>query len=167
MDTDQGLRTRIGRVRGFLIAVAYQHLDRLGHEADSRRISQAFRKLLALLVASRVVKQFCTGPGASGAKVLSAELKVPSPLLQDLLNDLVTCGVLVEVKGTPNHDALYQPSTDPDRMTIYHVLSKLEEEGRDDLPLAASDTLDKLRESMAELREAVQSSPSNLLLKQL
>jgi membrane protein len=152
---------------GAQIAVAYQHMDRLGYEADSQPVSQAFRRLLALLVASRVVKQFCSGPGASHARALSADLKVPNPLLQDLLKDLVTCGVLVEVKGKPNHDALYQPSTDPDLMTIYYVLSKLDEEGRDDLPLVDSDTLDKLRESMATFRAALQSSPANLLLKEL
>jgi hypothetical protein len=52
-------------------------------------------------------------------------------------------------------------------MTIQFVLSKLEAAGRDDLSLVASDTLDKLRESMAKFHEAVQSSPANLLLKQL
>jgi membrane protein len=152
---------------GAQIAVAHQHLDRLAYEAESQQVSQAFRRLLALLVANRVVKQYCSGSGASSAKALFAELKVPSPLLQDLLKDLVACGVLVEVKGMPNLDALYQPSTDPDRLSIHYVLSKLEEDGRDDLPLVGSDTLDKLRESMARFREAEQLSPANLLLKQL
>jgi membrane protein len=152
---------------GAQIAVAYQHLDRLAYEADSEQVSPAFRRLLALLVANRVVKQFCSGSGATSAKALSAELKVPSPLLQDILKDLVTCEVLVEIKGKPNHDALYQPATDPDRMTIYYVLSKLEEDGRDDLPVVGFDTFDKLRDSMARFREAVQTSPANVLLKKL
>jgi membrane protein len=152
---------------GAQIAVAYQHLDRLGYEANPQQLSPAFRRLLTVMVATRVVKEFCSGSGASSAKALSSELNVPSLLLQELLKDLVTCGVLVEVKGMPNQDALYQPATDPERMTIQFVLSKLEETGRDDLPLVDSDTLNKLRESMARFREAVQSSPANLLLKQL
>jgi membrane protein len=152
---------------GAQIAVAYQHLDRLGYEADSQPVSPAFRRLLALLAATRVVQQFCSGSSAASAKALSAELKIPGPLLRDLLQDLVACGVLVEVKGRPDHDALYQPATDPDRISIHSVLSKLEQAGRDDLPPVGSDTLAKLRTSMASFDQAVQSSPANLLLKQL
>jgi membrane protein len=152
---------------GAQISVVTQNLDRFAFEADSRRISPAFRRLLTLLVASQVVKQFCFGEGASGAASLSSQLKVPRPLLQDLLGDLVACGVLVEIKSISDGDAHYQPGTDPDRITLHHVLARLETTGSNDLPVERSDDFLKLSESMEKFRETIQSSPANLLLKRL
>ena len=152
---------------GAQVSVAYQNLDRLGFEADSQAISPGLRRLLTLLVATQVVKRFCLAEGASSSKTLCSELKVPRPLLQDLLNDLSACGLLVEVKTNSNQDAFYQPGIDPDRMSIQYVIARLEENGRTDLPVDRSETFVKLCESMAKFRDAVDSSPANLLLKQL
>ena len=152
---------------GAQVSVAYQNLDRLGFEADSQTISLGLRRLLTLLVATQVVKRFCLAEGPSSSKTLCNELKVPRPLLQDLLNDLSACGLLVEVKTNSNQDAFYQPAIDPDRMTIQYVIARLEENGRTDLPVDRSETFVKLSESMAKFRDAVDSSPANLLLKQL
>jgi len=152
---------------GAQVSVAYQNLDRLGFEADSQAISPGLRRLLTLLVATQVVKRFCLAEGASSSKTLCSELKVPRPLLQDLLNDLSACGLLVEVKTNSNQDAFYQPGIDPDRMSIQYVIARLEENGRTDLPVDRSEAFVKLCESMAKFRDAVDSSPANLLLKQL
>jgi membrane protein len=152
---------------GAQVSVACQNLDRLGFEADSQTISLGLRRLLTLLVATQVVKRFCLGEGASSSKTLCSELKVPPPLLQDLLNDLSACGLLVEVKTDSNHNAFYQPAIDPDRITIQYVIARLEENGRTDPPVDRSETFTKLFESMAKFRDAVDSSPANLLLKQL
>lgn len=152
---------------GAQISVVTQNLDRFAFEADSRRISPAFRRLLTLLVASQVVKQFCFGEGSSGTASLSSQLKIPRPLLQDLLGDLVACGVLVEIRSDLDGDPRYHPGTDPDKITLHYVLAGLEANGNDDLPVEHSDGFLKLSESMEKFREIVQSSPANLLLKRL
>ncbi|HAA05653.1 MAG TPA: YihY/virulence factor BrkB family protein [Syntrophobacteraceae bacterium] len=152
---------------GAQISVVTQNLDRFAFEADSRRISPAFRRLLTLLVASQVVKQFCFGEGAAGMLSLASQLRIPRPLLQDLLGDLVACGVLVEIRGDSDGDPRYQPGTDPDRITVHYVLARLEANGGDDLPVEHSGDFLKLSQSMEKFRESVQSSPANLLLKQL
>lgn len=152
---------------GAQISVVTQNLDRFAFEADSRRISPAFRRLLTLLVASQVVKQFCFGEGAAGMLSLASQLRIPRPLLQDLLGDLVACGVLVEIRGDSDGDPRYQPGTDPDRITVHYVLARLEANGGDDLPVEHSGDFLKLSQSMEKFRESVRSSPANLLLKQL
>lgn len=152
---------------GAQISVVTQNLDRFAFEADSRRISPAFRRLLTLLVASQVVKQFCFGEGAAGMLSLASQLRIPRPLLQDLLGDLVACGVLVEIRGDSDGDPRYQPGTDPDRITVHYVLARLEANGGDDLLVEHSGDFLKLSQSMEKFRESVRSSPANLLLKQL
>ncbi len=152
---------------GAYLSFAYQRLDRFHFPGDIQLLSPRARTLLALLVSAQVVKRFCSAEGITNEKEISEELKIPLSVLQNLLDTLVTCGVLSRVRGNANDDEFFHPAIDPDRMTLHFVMSRLDGCGLDDPPAARSESFFQLSTSLEQLREAIEASPANVLLKHL
>lgn len=152
---------------GAYVSHAFQNLDRLTIEQSTNRISHAGRRLLALFLVNRVLRHFCDFGGGLSMKAIAGGVKLPVSVLQRLLEDLVACGVLSEVKSPDEDDALYQPGLDPEKITIQMVIELLDRSGSEELPLVASETFVRLTESLDTFRAAVQESPANVLLKNI
>jgi membrane protein len=88
-------------------------------------------------------------------------------LLGETLEELLACGVLSQVKSDGAREAMYLPGLDPQRISIQLVMDRLDQNGSQDLPLPPSDTLERITESLEQFRRVVQSSPANLLLKDI
>jgi len=152
---------------GAYVSHAFQNLDRLTIEQSTNRISHAGRRLLALFLVNRVLRHFCDFGGGLSMKAIAGGVKLPVSILQRLLEDLVACGVLSEVKSPDEDDALYQPGLDPEKITIQMVIELLDRSGSEELPLIASETFVRLTESLDTFRAAVRESPANVLLKNI
>ncbi|MDD5657131.1 MAG: YihY/virulence factor BrkB family protein [Elusimicrobia bacterium] len=152
---------------GAEIAFAYQNVDTYEFEPDSLRVSGAFKRLLALRVASFAVKRFCQGRPPSPETAFSRELDIPIRLVRQILFELASAGVLSEVVAEAGEEKAYQPARSAESCTIQDVVELLDDKGTADIPVLESPELRRLRESLAELARTVRSSPANLRLKDL
>ena len=114
---------------GAEISYAYQNADSYEHEADQLAISSYNRKILALLVMNRIVKNFVKGDPALNAVQLSEQLDIPVRLIRDLLYDLINAKILSEIVTTDIKEVAYQPSVDPNRITVNYLLDLLDRKG--------------------------------------
>lgn len=150
---------------GAEISFAYQNMETYEFEPDSLRISYSFRRLLTLRMASFAVKRFCGGEPPAAEADFARSLDIPIRLVRQILFELVCAGVFVEVVAAAGCDKAYQPARSAEGWTIRDVMGMLEEKGTADIPVLDSPELKKLRQSVAELAEAVRRSPANLTLK--
>jgi len=152
---------------GAEISFAYQYVDTYEFEPDRRQISPAFKRLLTLQIAHRVISTFSKGKMPLTASKLSQALEIPVRLVQQILDELVESEILsiTEIKG--NEKLAYQPARDINFITIKSIIEALEQKGVDNIPVAQTPELQSLSEALWTFSAEIEKSPANCLLKDI
>jgi len=152
---------------GAEISFAYQYVDTYEFEPDRRQISPAFKRLLTLQIAHRVISTFSKGKMPLTASKLSQILEIPIRLVLQLLDELVECEIfsITEIKG--NEKLAYQPARDINIITIKSIIEALEQKGVDNIPVAQTPELQSLSEVLWTFSAEIEKSPANCLLKDI
>ena len=82
---------------GAEISFANQNVDRYEFESDARHISSRFKRLVSLMIANLVVKNFALGKKSLTATEISQELKVPIRIVRDIIYELVEVKIFSEI----------------------------------------------------------------------
>jgi membrane protein len=152
---------------GAELSFASQNVTTYEYEPDSLKVSPAFKKLLTLGVAHLLVHNFKEGQTPLTDSQISERLRIPIRLLHKILYELVSSRLFVETKTHVDHKFGYQPARDINRLSIKNVLEAIEQNGNDDIPVANTEELNVLSESLKKLGEAMENSPANMLLKDI
>jgi membrane protein len=150
---------------GAEISFAHQNVDTFEFEPDSSAVSQAFKKLLALRIVHLLVKHFSDGDTSWNETKISHTLQIPIRLVRQILYELVASGIISQIKIDDDEAAAFQPARNPENLTIKYVLSAMEQRGSDNIPVAQSEELKKLEESLKRFDVLIENSPDNVLLK--
>jgi membrane protein len=152
---------------GAELSFASQNVTTYEYEPDSLKVSPAFKKLLTLGVAHLLVHNFKEGQTPLTDSQISERLRIPIRLLHKILYELVSSRLFVETKTHVDHKFGYQPARDINRLSIKNVLEAIEQNGNDDIPVAYTEKLNVLSESLKKFGEVMEKSPSNRLLKDI
>lgn len=150
---------------GAEISFAEQNVDTYEFEPDCLKVSQHFRKLLALQITQLCIRNFDREDRPWQADDISHHLELPIRLVNQVLYDLTEAGILSEVRIQENQMVGYQPAMDPDKLTIYKVLTTLERKGQDNIPFVESDESQIIKSSLEDFGRTVEALPANRLLK--
>lgn len=152
---------------GAEISFAHQNVDTYEFEPDSEHINLSFKRLLSLLIAHLLTKHFSDGEKPLTAQQISHSLEIPVRLVRQILFELVHSNIMSEVKTDNEKELAYQPAFDIHRLTLAHVLEALDQRGVGSIPVVQSRELGVLSEALEGIREAVDRSPANRLLKDI
>jgi membrane protein len=152
---------------GAEITFAHQNVDTYEFEPESLRASLSFKRLIALGITQICIRNFYNGDKPWGAREISNALGIAVRLTNQILYDLVQCGVLAETIGTDEKDPLYQPARDLNLLSINSVIQALDGLGNKDLPLVRSEEIKKISKCMEEFTSVINKSDANLLLKDI
>lgn len=152
---------------GAEISFAHQNVDTFEFEPDSLRVSHAFKRLLSLRIVNLLVKHFSDGDSSWNEAKISDTLGIPVRLVRQILHELVACGIISQVKVDEDEATAFQPARNPDNMTIKYVVDALEQRGSDHIPVAQSEELRSLGQSLKRFDELVEKSSDNVLLKDI
>jgi membrane protein len=152
---------------GAEIAFAHQNMETYEFEPDCLMVSHAFKRLLSLRVVHLLVAHFAEGERAWNAVEISHKLEIPIRLVQQILFELLSAGVLAEVTVDNDRGIAYQPARDPETMTVKYVMDKLDKQGSDNIPVARSEELGKISESLKVFGDLIAQSPANRRLKEI
>ena len=152
---------------GAEISFSYQYVDTYEFEPDLRQISPAFKRLLTLQVANRVISTFSKGKMPLTASNLSQALEIPIRLVQQLLDELVESEIFSITEIKENEKLAYQPARDINIITVKSIIEALEQKGVDNIPVAQTPELQSLSEVLATFSDEIEKSPANLLLKDI
>jgi len=152
---------------GAEISFAHQNVDTYEFEPDCLKVSYSFKRLLSLAITHFLIKGFSSGDNPPTADVISHALDIPIRLMRQILYELVEAGLISEVKTKEYKDVAYHPSRDIDVFTIKYVTDALEKRGINNIPVAETKTFNELSNSLRELSNILEKSPSNKQLKDL
>jgi membrane protein len=152
---------------GAEISFAHQNVDTFEFEPDSLGVSHAFKRLLSLRIVNLLVKHFSDGDTSWNEVKISDTLGIPVRLVRQILHELVACGIISQVKVDEDEATAFQPARNPDNMTIKYVVDALEQRGSDHIPVAQSEELRSLGQSLKRFDDLIEKSPDNVLLKEI
>jgi len=146
---------------GAEISFFHHNFESYEHEYDSSKISFSSKKLICLQIVTLIVNAFIKNESPLTIPDITQKLEIPRRLLQQLLYDLQTAGIIAEVKTEDNEDIAYQPAKDPHQLTIGSVVTSLEKIGLNEMLLPKSATLEQFTKSLEGFERAILRSQSN------
>jgi len=152
---------------GAEVSFAHQNVDMYEFEPDYLKISPYFKKLLSLQIAHLLIDKFARGDNPSTAAQISQTLEIPIRMVHRILDELVACKIISDMKTDEYEEFTYQPALDINLLTIKYVVDALDQRGVSQIPVAQTKELTALSESLNELGEAIEQSPANKLLKDI
>lgn len=152
---------------GAEISFAHQNVETYEFEKDCLTVSYSFKRLLSLRISHLLVHRFAGGEKPCDARGISHTLEIPIRLVNQILFELVAAGVASEVRVDQDKAIAYEPARDPDRMTIKYVIDAMEKRGSNNIPVAPTEELQALSESLKSFSELVENSGANRLLKEI
>jgi membrane protein len=152
---------------GAEISFAHQNVDMYEFEPDCLRASYSFRKLLTLRVVNLVIKNFSKGSKPFTASEISHMIEIPIRLMRQILYELVQAGIISEVKTEEYKETAYQPARDTQALTVKSIIDALEQKGIDNIPIAQTEELKVLSDSLQKFSDVIEKSSANKLLKDI
>jgi membrane protein len=152
---------------GAEITFAHQHVDTYELEPRSLDTSSSLKRLLALGIAHICINNFSRGDKPWNGGEIANALGIPVRLTNQILYDLVRCGILSETIGEDEKAPLYQPARDIDTLSINFIIQALDELGNKEIPLIHSEEIDRISECVEEIKKTIDNSEANLLLKDI
>jgi len=152
---------------GAEIAFAHQNVETYEFEQECLTVSHAFKRLLSLRILHLIVRDFWLGGKPYTSRQIAHDLEIPIRLVNEILFELVDSGLASEVKADEGRGIAYEPARDPDTMTIKNVVDMLEQHGSVDIPVAQTDELRQLSESLKTFGDLIEKSEANRKLKEI
>jgi membrane protein len=152
---------------GAEISFAYQNIESYEHEETALKLSHDNKRILTLLIAHNIVKNFEEGGKAKSVEQLGHDLKIPVRLLSELVFEMVESGILAELASENPKDRSYQPALDINKLSVNELYMRLEKMGGENMIVQETDKLDKVMKIHEHLLDAMRESPSNVLLKDI
>jgi membrane protein len=152
---------------GAEISFAVQNEDTFEFEFDSLKISSYHKRLISLLIAQLVVKNFANGDKALTVPEIVNKLGIPIRLGRRILDELVKSGLFATANTDEDKELAYQPASDINHFTVSHIIEKLEKSGSDNVPVMNSQELKSVEKTLDSFAELIKKSPNNQLLVDL
>jgi membrane protein len=143
---------------------ALQNIKMFRRELRAPAINFRLRELLALAILQDVVTAFVTGADNWTAKRLEDELELPERVLAELLDELVSGGLLLTTTGDP---PLYQPAREPDQIMLSDVLNILRDFGGSWQPQRLTGSEERLQKIIARVDAAAAGALAGMTLRDL
>ena len=152
---------------GAEISFAYQNAVHYEQEAEDIKVSLKHRRVLVLLVAQKIVKNFSEGLEPLNAADIATHLGIPVRIVRDLIYDLLNARIIIETLTPEVREVAYQPALDPAKITISYVIDALDKQGQEVCFEKETGELVKLNQIVDSFYEDIRNSPNNTTLKDL
>jgi len=152
---------------GAELSFAHQNVDEYEFEPDSKKISDAFKRLLSLGVVHLLVKNFMKGEKPLTAQQISNTVDMPIRIVRMMLDNLVASGIIITTPTDGLKDIAYQPGKDINGITISSVIEAMDKNGTNKLPIAQTQEFNILSKSVSAFYDEIRRSRSNIYLKDI
>jgi membrane protein len=149
---------------GAQVAYSYQHREAYLQSRMTLNIDQQAREFIALRLMSCIALQFQTGEKPWTAQALALQLETPSILTQQILQNLVQSGLLVESKDL---EPAYALARSLRQITCGQVLGAMRQGSGDGLPSGQEPSFDATQRAFESIVKAEQKAAAEIHLESL
>lgn len=114
---------------GCQLSYANQTVSEYAFERSTRGMSRRFRDSLSLLLVNCVARRFAEGKSPMSHHALTRATRLPGALVKQLLDELVSVGILAITQNESGTVNLYLPAIDIHRLTVKTVITRLDRHG--------------------------------------
>jgi membrane protein len=129
---------------GSEISFAKQYLKTYEFEPEDIHPSPSLKKLAALLIMYRCIKDFEEGLKPRTVGQLAEHLHMPAGLVQEIISDLLELNLLCRIYLDDNKIFAYHPTHTTNDITVEGVLDAFEHLGQEDIPIQESEEFQKI-----------------------
>ena len=152
---------------GCEIAYASQNLKQYIYENEVNTISIKHKKKISLLMVLIINKNFNAGKSPFTSNDISVTLKLPLRLVQNIINELMEMGLLIEAYTDQLKLIGYTPAKELNSLTFADLISLMEEKGSNDIPIKNSNEWNLANSTIDEFLNNNQANPLNKKLDEL
>lgn len=152
---------------GAEIAFANQNVGHYELENEITSLSARYKKVIALMVANIVSKEFFNGEKPMTSVQIAYKLDLPVRLARTIINEFVETGILVEMKSDVENDMVYVPGVTESKFTVKYVIGALEKNGVNNLPINDTTELIHINGLMIELDKTMDTELGNTLVRNI
>lgn len=152
---------------GAEIAFANQNVDHYELENEIKNISVRYKRVMALIICNKVVKNFTEGNKPYTSIEIANDLDLPVRLARTVINELVETNVLTEVKTENDKEIAYQPAISDSKLTIKFIMDRLDEKGVNSLPITDAKELEIINRLLVDLDNVMDNPKGNLPVKDI
>lgn len=152
---------------GAELAFANQNVDHYELESDILNISTRYRRVISLLLANLVVKNFIAGNPPMTSTQIAGKLDMPVRLARLIIFDFTETKILVEVKTDKEKEVAYQPGVSESNLTVKYILDKLDTKGVNHLPIHSADELENIHKVMNDFDQVIKDNRGTVLVKDI
>ncbi len=149
------------------LAFANQNVDHYELEHEIQNISIRYKRVMSLLVANHIAKNFESGNPPLRAEDIAHQLDLPIRLARIIVADFIETGLFSEVKTKKKKEIAYLPALALNQLTVKFILDKLDTKGVNELPINVHDHLESVKKVMDDIDRLVEEHKGDLLVKDL
>ena len=152
---------------GAELAYAYQHVDQFELKSEIQNVSNRYRKMVALLTASKVVNHFIEGKKPMTIDEIAHELDLPFRLIKHIVEDFTDTGIFNTVRIGNEEIIRYQPGMSEQKLTVFYIMETLDKKGVNEMNTHHQDYLKLSEDILLDFEENMKGSKNNLLVKDI
>jgi membrane protein len=149
---------------GAEISFAIQNVGRYDYLNETKKLSPSLFKRLAVYIIKEIVQDFEKDTPPISSSQIADNLKLPGNLVVRTLNELEHASLIRKVDKEDSEEYGYVPAIDPDHLTISFIYHHLERSGNNE-NLLESKELDQIEKALNNLKQMMERSEYNLILK--
>lgn len=152
---------------GAEVSFAVQNVEKYEFEPDTHNLSAYSWKVITLMVAHLLIKNFAKGEKAMTAAEISKKLEIPIRLVYDIIYKLVDSNIISEISTQHEKENAYQPAQDINNISVRNTLNTLDHCGTDKILAIASTEKDQIIKILNDFDIVIQNSKGTMLLKDI
>ncbi len=152
---------------GAEVSFAYQNAAQYEQEAEGIEVNLKHRRVLVLLVAQKIIRNFTNGLVPLNAADIAAQLNIPVRIVRELLYDLLNARIIIETLIPEVREVAYQPAVDPAIITVSYIIDALDKQGQQITFEKESDEFAKLKTIVDSFYDDIRKSSLNTPLKDI
>jgi membrane protein len=152
---------------GAELAFSLQNSGQYEYETELTNLALQNRKILSLLVANCIFKNFEEGNEPLDIKQIASIIKIPSKICSNIVSRLIESKLICEIYSEKQKIIRYQPMYDIHKITIQDLFDKIEQSGSSPIKYYETDQYLKILHIFENKRRLFLQSDFNILVKDL
>lgn len=152
---------------GAELTFANQNVDHYELDNEISTLSVRYKKVIALMIANLVAREFYKGEKLMTSIEIAHKLDLPVRLARKIINEFIEARVFVEVKTNVDKEVTYQPAVTESRFTVKYIITALEKNGVNSLPINDTLELIHINQLMQELDKTMDTDLGNSFVKDI
>ncbi len=152
---------------GAELAFANQNVDHYELENEIQNISVRYKRVLALLVANTVVKNFIAGKEPLTATEIAHKCDMPIRLARNIIFDFTETKIFSEVKTSNEKEFAYQPGISENLLSVKYIIDVMDQKGVNQIPIHLTHELECIQKVMDDFDAVLKENKENVLVKDI